>query len=424
MQVSLTYKLIVIGALISLLAVIGYDYLPEKRLVIFPAHNVEAYLFTDKNSRAVWIDETTMHWQCDVREGADFLTCGFVMPVGGSLAGVDLTMYTQMVLKLNVDSAEKRVRVYLRNWDEGLSTADDETQKFNYVLIPKRDLQEEITVDMRRFAVAEWWLHQFDVPQEHSYPTFDSVRSFGVEIGVPPTPGIHTLQLEKLEFVGSYVAAEHWYRSILIFWIAALVPFGTVRYIQMKKRLAVERRQLERLASYSNQLKEEGDKFKEMSTVDNLTGVLNRHGFEAALSELMKALTENQQIGLMIIDLDHFKKINDTHGHDVGDEVLKTIAEMLKHNIRGSDRLARWGGEEFIILCPHIHPPGAFVLAEKLRQAVASAQFSSLPGLTVTASIGLGCFNAEESFENVFKRIDAALYQAKERGRNCTVQVD
>lgn len=424
MQVSSTYKLIVVGALISLVAVLGYGYLPEKHLIIIPSRTAQAYLFTDANSKAQWLDEEGMHWQCDVREGADFLICGFVLPIGVGNEGVDLSQYSKVVVKLEVDSPEKRVRFYLRNWDEGFSTADDETQKFSYVLIPMRDLKSEITIDMRQFAVAEWWLAQFDVPQELSYPTFDNVRSFGVEIGVPPMPGIHTLKLEKLEFIGSYISAEKWYKGIVFFWIAVLVPFGVIRYVRMQRHLTIERRQLERLASYSNQLKEESDKFKEMSTVDNLTGVLNRHGFESALSELMKSLTEDQQIGLMVIDLDHFKQINDKHGHDMGDEVLKTVAETLRSNIRSSDRLARWGGEEFIILCPHINAPGAFILAEKLRLAVASTAFPSLPQLRVTTSIGLGCFDAEESFEDVFKRIDAALYQAKQRGRNCTVQVD
>lgn len=424
MQFSLTYKLVVIGVLISLLAVLGYGYLPEKRLIIVPDGVTQAYLFTDAHTKAKWIDEESLHWQCDVREGAAFLTCGFVLPMGIGDAGVDLSRYSKMVVKLTVESAEKRVRFYLRNWDEGFSTANDETQKFSYVLIPMRDLEDDVVIDIRQFAVAEWWLAKFDVPQEFSYPTFDKVRSFGVEIGVPPTPGIHTLKLEKLEFIGSYIAAEKWYRGILFFWIAVLVPFGIIRYVRMRKHLAIERRQLERLASYSNQLKEESDKFKEMSTLDNLTGALNRHGFEAALFELMKVLTEDQQIGLMIFDLDHFKRINDKYGHDAGDEVLKTIAKTLRNHIRNSDRLARWGGEEFILLCPHINAPGAFVLAEKLRQAVADTRFDSLPHLQVTVSIGLGCFSAEESFEAVFKRVDTALYQAKQRGRNCTVQVD
>ncbi len=120
-----------------------------------------------------------------------------------------------------------------------------------------------------------------------------------------------------------------------------------------------------------------------------------------------------------MFDLDHFKRINNTYGHNAGDEVLKTVAGIVKNNIRVTDIFARVGGEEFTVLAPAIGLEGAKVVAEKLRKSIESRIFETVG--TITASFGVAEFNRDEKSEVLIKRTDNALYEAKKHGRNRVV---
>jgi diguanylate cyclase (GGDEF)-like protein len=122
----------------------------------------------------------------------------------------------------------------------------------------------------------------------------------------------------------------------------------------------------------------------------------------------------------MMLDIDHFKRVNDTHGHDVGDQALVTIAEVLKNGIRSMDILARWGGEEFLVLLPETDLAGATLIAERIRQQVSQIKLPKIPeGLTI--SIGLCEAKPDMALKTATSLADQALYQAKENGRNRVV---
>src|SRR5690606_30365038 len=125
------------------------------------------------------------------------------------------------------------------------------------------------------------------------------------------------------------------------------------------------------------------------------------------------------QMGLMVFDIDHFKQINDRFGHDVGDLVLQKFAKIFSHNIRQTDIFGRWGGEEFILICPKIPQARLQDLAEKLRSTIEQQDFEIRgQSLRITVSVGATIVDSKEPFEEVFKRADTALYQAKDQGRN------
>ena len=121
----------------------------------------------------------------------------------------------------------------------------------------------------------------------------------------------------------------------------------------------------------------------------------------------------------MLLDIDYFKKVNDTYGHLVGDEVLKKFTSILTQGVRKSDIVARWGGEEFVILLPDTEFSSTVKLAELIRLKVAEGDFSPVDG--VTCSIGVARWNESESVDQLLKRVDKKLYQAKELGRNRVV---
>ncbi|MBY3368658.1 GGDEF domain-containing protein [Rhizobium laguerreae] len=160
---------------------------------------------------------------------------------------------------------------------------------------------------------------------------------------------------------------------------------------------------------------------------DLLTGLYNRRGFEVAASALLtQAEHGSRWISVVLFDLDHFKKINDVHGHDAGDAVLRQVAGIARQNFRSFDLLVRHGGEEFLALLPDSTPDDAAIVAERVRLAIEAAEIPLPSGdvLKVTASFGCAGRANEASnrnFEDLVKRADLALYAAKASGRNCVV---
>ncbi len=150
---------------------------------------------------------------------------------------------------------------------------------------------------------------------------------------------------------------------------------------------------------------------------DPLTGACNRGAFDMALHrEVSLARRQGTPLSLAVIDLDHFKKINDRYGHSTGDEVLRAVAEIIRNNKRDSDVLFRYGGEEFVLLLANTNLAGAKLVADRIRRAVAEFSSDTLP--TVTISTGIAALAPGEEQASLFNRADAALYEAKREGRN------
>ncbi len=160
---------------------------------------------------------------------------------------------------------------------------------------------------------------------------------------------------------------------------------------------------------------------EEVSTTDTLTGAWNRRRFEeAAVAQMSLAHRRQEPVSLILMDLDHFKRVNDTHGHTAGDEVLVGMARIARQNLRVSDVLVRWGGEEFLVLAPGTPQDGALGLAEKLRLALAAEAFPQVG--QVTMSLGVAQYALGEDLKAWLDRVDQALYAAKDGGRNQSVE--
>lgn len=154
-----------------------------------------------------------------------------------------------------------------------------------------------------------------------------------------------------------------------------------------------------------------------LATTDSLTGIANRREFSAILArEVDRAKRYGTPMSLAMYDLDYFKRVNDTFGHDVGDYVLQTVTRLVKENIRANDVVARWGGEEFMVLMPQSDVQAARNASEKLRLAIAAHHFDKVGSLT--ASFGVAAFEPQDDLNSLLKRVDDALYRAKEQGRN------
>ena len=151
--------------------------------------------------------------------------------------------------------------------------------------------------------------------------------------------------------------------------------------------------------------------------IDHLTNAISKDSFNEIIGfKIIESKHTNSPLSMILFDIDHFKKINDTYGHLVGDTVLRELSEVVRASIRESEYFVRWGGEEFIILLPGTSLEGAKMVAEKLRRAIESHHFSTVG--RVTSSFGVTALRTDDTIKTFIERCDEALYEAKEGGRN------
>jgi diguanylate cyclase (GGDEF)-like protein len=173
----------------------------------------------------------------------------------------------------------------------------------------------------------------------------------------------------------------------------------------------------ESLLDTQRELLEDNSELTRMALTDNLTGLSNRtHMNQILHKEFSRFERHNQRFGIIMLDIDHFKTINDKYGHDAGDTVLKKLAATFASAIRSSDFIARWGGEEFLICCTTIEEEDLLPIAETIRQLVANTPFDHKG--QITSSLGCAAIVKGESIGDLIKRADVALYEAKNNGRN------
>ncbi len=165
------------------------------------------------------------------------------------------------------------------------------------------------------------------------------------------------------------------------------------------------------------------DDVRREATTDGLTAIANRRAFDVILRETAaEAMNSGDDLALLLVDIDHFKRVNDTWGHQTGDDVLRCIAQVLQQNIRGQDTAARYGGEEFGVILPETSVEAAVAVGNNIRRAcekqrIEARETEQVIG-PITVSIGVACYEPGESLPNWIRRTDAALYRAKEGGRN------
>lgn len=215
-------------------------------------------------------------------------------------------------------------------------------------------------------------------------------------------------QTDALRYPVAVEAVHLVFGVIVLLGVSAL----SVRMGVMRERLRQQKQALEASLAQIQQL----------ATRDELTGLVNRrHMMTLLRAEQVRQQRSGDAMSLVLLDIDHFKRINDSHGHQTGDAALRTFAQSVLPSLRDSDVLARWGGEEFLLMLPATQAAQALQCVERMRASLADVPFDAIaPGLRITFSAGLAACQSGESYEAVIERADMAMYRAKEAGRNCT----
>ena len=191
----------------------------------------------------------------------------------------------------------------------------------------------------------------------------------------------------------------------------------------MQNSISVLKGQLNNSQREIEQLRTEVSRARDEAVVDGLTGLMNRRGFDPALIHCLDTIEPGSPGPcVLMVDIDHFKNVNDTYGHIFGDRVIRAVAQIIKSNVKGRDTAARYGGEEFVIILPETPIEGAAAVAEKIRATVECSRIkragSSEVIAKITVSVGVACYLPGEAALALVERADRALYESKNTGRN------
>jgi len=217
-----------------------------------------------------------------------------------------------------------------------------------------------------------------------------------------------------------HVIVDRWAAQLLLFAGVLLTAGICIGVFLILPLIRIQVQEEGKLRQITESLSARSQTLEHAALTDGLTGMQNRRYFDDALREYIEEFRRIERpIGLMILDLDHFKQVNDTHGHDTGDEVLRSVATCLKDMTRFHDIVARLGGEEFAVVAPNMDLDALARFAERIRKSIAVLPVTSgNVRLKITTSVGLAVWDRKETVEEFFRRADSRLYLAKRQGRN------
>ncbi|GHD58230.1 GGDEF domain-containing protein [Jeongeupia chitinilytica] len=410
------------------IALLAWQYLGLNRVMRIDgehAYGVVAIADTDEGGTSVTSLQRQgqrLLWRCRLSPVYEWPYCELRFTFSADPhQGLDFSRFSTVALKVKADgNGSRRLRLFLRNFDTGSAKADNPlTWRLNELQFEPHADGSEIEVPMRAFNVASWWLNNNNIPIERA-----AVETHNVPMMLLDTAGVREkadldFRIDYIEFRGKWVSIGEMALFIVAMWLSAALVYLAHWQLRMRSTLAHSREREAELQQLNAALMLENAKIGEKAKRDPLTGALNRAGIrDALLDEASRAITEERPLAAVFCDIDHFKRVNDEHGHAMGDAVLQQFSALLRKRIRQRDYLVRWGGEEFVLLCPDTSLEHAVQLAEALRRAVETNLWPTRQPLT--ASFGVTTL-ATESIASFLERTDRALYEAKHLGRNRVV---
>ncbi len=436
-------KLVLVA--LTVLALFSFPYIPEKTYEVYPANPVWWGAFTDTgfggNSKFEYQNEDHSAIECEIGDVGSFNMCGnscvfvnndvvtrgqllkdlaFATQISSEIT-LDMSGYSGIWVDIDYRGPAKFIYLSLQNHEPAIDLADPGRQfRPQSVGIATSEMLKPVFIRLKEFKTNDWWINQYALHRTQSDTRFDRIQAIIIELKEQPHHSQHYLEVRSIKFVGEWISKENFYLTIIIAFAILLGLEGAFRIYALYTRHRAAQKSLEALNEHNQRL-------RSVAFKDELTQLLNRRAIHEIVSKSLE-LTNQQSMAVIMIDIDHFKTFNDTYGHALGDKVLVNVAQSLKQVSRDYDQIARWGGEEFVILSLDAHPDSLLVYAEKLREKVASTpvfkEGSSDP-IFITISLGITQCHLDESFDAALERADQALYRSKEMGRNrCTLFVN
>ena len=368
------------------------------------------------NSIVHYQQNDAYHMQCEIHTAITYPFCNLFTALNPEDQSVDLTQYTTLHLDLSHQSSTRdSLRIYLNHF----FAPDDQVwfpYKSNQQVINPREDRHSYTLKLDEFYVPPWWVYASDLPAEQTTPQLTNVRHLVLSTGDSSIPRKVSLILHHAELRGKWISANALYRGLIWAWMLLALLYFSYRAVRYSREAKAKHAETEQLRAVNRLLDLKSKRFEDLATHDTLTGLYNRAGLRPHLQEAVADYKKTQlPFSVLMIDLDHFKAINDRYGHDEGDRILKAFAQLISERCRHSDIPARWGGEEFVVVCKGSSAKAAKVLADDLCRTAREAELGK--GYVVTCSIGVSEVSGT-GISALFKRADTALYQAKNSGRD------
>ena len=357
---------------------------------------------------------------CELRAGYEWPFCELEVQFAKAPRGIDLSRYDSMRLWVTATGPEpqQRVRIYMRNYDTAYSRPGvAESEKVNQLVYEPSVYPQGYEVPLNRLAVAQWWIDEHPMTLDQEAPDFRNVTGISFSTGPRVEPGLHTIRVDRIELTGKLIPTATFRLGVIVAWMLSVIVWLVVDGLLKRNQLRLSAASQNSLQRLNESLRLETRSLAEIARTDPLTGALNRKGLADELMRIVR-LGEGQTfpMTLVFIDIDHFKRINDTHGHDTGDQVIRGLAQLVRSAVQRDDLFARWGGEEFLLVFRDTPGDKGRVIAERLRERIASATWPE--GLHVTCSFGVAEWHRGEDLNDGIKRADEAMYRAKQDGRD------
>ena len=320
-----------------------------------------------------------------------------------SQQGVDLSSYEKIGLWIKHNHPDQPgTRVELHNFNDAYSVDGViNSLKYNTLEFSEKHVPYPTWINFNNFYVPTWWNSTHDLSLEYGGTDFSNIYTIAITTGGLVQEGHYQFTLERIEIKGKYFKTETLLLTLIALWSLAAGYFIN-RFSTVNTHFEVATKQkLE---------------WENKATSDPLTSALNRTGLRKYFSQLESNDLVN--FSIIFLDIDHFKRINDNYGHNVGDDILVQFCHVINSTSRADDVLARWGGEEFLLLCPNTPLNHAVLVAEKIRATIEEASWPD--NIKLTSSLGVAQMR-DEDLTSFIGRADQALYSAKNSGRNKTV---
>ncbi len=365
-------------------------------------------------------DGNQFGYDCDLRAGYEWAFCELRIEFAQSPRSIDLSRFDSIRLwvKATGPEAQQRVRVYVRNYNPAYAqVGKPETEKVDQLIYEPSSYPAGYEVPLSRFTVSQWWVDEHPMTLDLEAADFRNATQISFSTGPRVEPGLHTLRIERIEFTGKLISASTFRLGIIVVWMLSVFGYLVVDGLLKRNQLRLSAASQTSLQRLNESLRLETRSLAEIARTDPLTGALNRKGLADELTRIVR-LGEGQTfpMSLVFIDIDHFKRINDAHGHDTGDKVIRGLAQLVRSAVQRDDLFARWGGEEFLLVFRDTPGLKGGDIAERLRDRVARHAWPEQ--LQVTCSFGVAEWHRGEDLDDGIKRADEAMYRAKQQGRD------
>lgn len=357
---------------------------------------------------------------CALSDHYQWPYCGFGVLLTAHPGGINASRFN--TIELNISShgpIPTSVKIYLLNADPAYSTIGETgSYKINAMQYRPGKQKHKLVVPLKSLHVAPWWLNERHIAPDNAGLDFRHIQAIQVFTGDIFQTGNYTITVDSIVLHGKWLNITNVLSIVLFLWLASATVFVVTSIWNVRHEMQAVRRHNRELENINNALSLQRRHLEVVASHDELTGLHNRVGLRNYLIEHTQR-GRRAKTGLVAIfmDIDHFKQVNDQHGHVVGDQVLREFATRIDEGTRGQDFFCRWGGEEFILLTNNTTLAAACRLAEQLRVLIETAQWPK--ALPITCSFGVVKMQPNEPIASLIERADQALYAAKSAGRNC-----